>query len=163
MHRWYRQAFSLLAALGLLGGVFVSCSGENAQTSSSTAPDSIAGVDADTNGVRDDVDTYIDTTYVGLANADLNKALRQYAKAVQSSIRNANSQPLSLTHATERFRALECLMARRPGDFHTIFVELRAQILNTKSRSDAYLQADTQVKAANIPLLPADQWVTACQ
>ena len=163
MRRWCRQAFSLLAAMGLLAGVFVSCSGENAQTSPSTTTDSIAGVDADANGVRDDVESYIDTTYAGQANADLNKALRQYAKAVQSSMIDVGSQPLSLTHATERFRALECLMARQPRDYHTIFVDLRAQVLNTKSRSDAYLQADNQVKAENIPLLPADQWVTACQ
>ena len=141
----------------------VSCSGENSQPTPSTTPDSIAGVDVDANGVRDDVDTYLETTYAGQSNADLNKALRQYVKAVQSSMLDANSQPLSLTHATERFRALECLMARRPRDFHMIFVDLRAQVLNTKSRSDAYLQGDNQVKAADIPLLPADQWVTACQ
>lgn len=166
MRRWCGQAFSLLAAIGaigLLGGVFVSCSGENSQPSPSTTTDSIAGVDANANGVRDDVESYIDTTYAGQANADLNKALRQYAKAVRSSMIDADSQPLSLTHATERFRALECLMARRPRDFHTIFVDLRAQVLNTRSRSDAYLKADNQVKAENIPLLPADQWVTACR
>lgn len=54
-------------------------------------------------------------------------------------------------------------MARRPDEFHTIFVDIRAQLLNTPSRSEAYLKADDQVKTANIPLLPADQWVTACQ
>ncbi|OYT18829.1 MAG: hypothetical protein CCU26_14695 [Nitrospira sp. UW-LDO-01] len=120
-------------------------------------------MDADANGVRDDVDRYIDTTYADQTSADLNKAVRQYAKAVQSSLVDADSQTQSLTHATERFRALECLMARRPREFHTIFVDVRAQLLNTPSRSEAYLKADDQVKTANLPLLPADQWMTACQ
>jgi hypothetical protein len=53
-------------------------------------------------------------------------------------------------------------MARRPADFHVVFVELRARILNTTARSLAYLQADNHVTAANLPLLPADQWVGAC-
>lgn len=146
-----------------MGSMLLSCSGENSQPSPPTSADSIAGVDVDATGIRDDVERYIETTYADPANADLNKALRQYAKAVQSSMVDAGSQPLSLTHATERFRALECLMARRPRDFHTIFVDLRAQVLNTRSRSDAYLKADNQVSGESIPLLPADQWVTACQ
>lgn len=152
-----------MVTTGLLSGLLVSCSGENAPSSSPNQTESLAGVDADANGVRDDVDRYIDTTYADQTSADLNKALRQYAKAVQSSLVDADSQALSLTHATERFRALECLMARRSREFHAIFVAVRAQLLNTPSRSAAYLKADDQVKTANIPLLPADQWMTACQ
>ena len=53
-------------------------------------------------------------------------------------------------------------MARRPADFHLVFVELRARVLNTTARSAAYLQADNYVTAGNVPLLPADQWVSAC-
>lgn len=147
---------------GLLSGLLVACSGENAPSPPPTT-ESIAGVDADANGVRDDVDGYIDSTYSDQSSLDLKKALRQYAKAVQSSLVDADSQALSLTHATERFRALECLMARRSRDFHTVFVDLRAQLLNTSSRSAAYLKADDHVKTSNIPLLPADQWITACQ
>jgi len=150
-------------ATGLAGGLLVSCSAETAQSSSPNQTESLAGADIDANGVRDDVDRYIDTTYADQANADLKKALRQYAKAVQSSLLDAGSQPLSLAHATERFRALECIMARRPRDFHTVFVDIRSQLLNTSSRSEAYLKADDQVKTADIPLLPADQWMTACQ
>ena len=156
------ETLTVLVTAGLLGGLLVSCSGENAPAPSSTT-EGIAGVDADANGVRDDVDRYIDTTYADQASVELKKALRQYAKAVQSSLVDADSQALSLTHATERFRALECLMARRPRDFHTVFVDVRAQLLNTSSRSAAYLKADDQVKTSTIPLLPADQWITACQ
>jgi hypothetical protein len=110
------------------------CSGEN--SSPSTLLDSIACVDSDADSVPDDVDSYIDTTYAGVTNADLNKALHQHAKAAQSSLLDADNQPPSLTHATERFRAVECLMARRPGDFRMIFIDLRAQILKGRSPRD---------------------------
>ena len=163
MRWWGRETGSLFLRGAVLSGLLVSCSGENAPSSSLNQTESLAGVDADANGVRDDVDRYIDTTYADKASADLNRAVRQYAKAVQSSLVDADSQTQSLAHATERFRALECLMAKRPREFHTIFVDVRAQLLNTPSRSEAYLKADDQVKAANIPLLPADQWMTACQ
>ncbi len=161
--RWIVDTVGLLVTTGVLSALLLSCSGESSISTSPNQTESIAGVDADANGVRDDVDRYIDTTYAGQVNADLNKAVRQYAKAVQASLVDADSHTRSLVHATERFRALECLMARRPDEFHTIFVDIRAQLLNTPRRSEAYLNADDQVKTANILLLPADQWVTACQ
>ncbi|MFO0699052.1 MAG: hypothetical protein U0236_07470 [Nitrospira sp.] len=163
MRRWCRATGSLFIRMALVGGLLVSCSAENSPSASPATAESLVGVDADANGVRDDVDRYIDTTYADPSSADLNKAVRQYARAVQSSLFDADSPPLSLTHATERFRALECLMARRPTEFHRIFVDVRAQLLNTASRSEAYLKADDQVKTQTIPLLPADQWGTACQ
>lgn len=148
----------------LLSSLLTACgSGDQASpaTNTTTTP-TVAGVDANADGVRDDIETYIDTTYPVAVQNDTNKALRQYAKAVQSTIIHADDPSLSVIHATERFRALECLMARRATDFHPIFVELRARLLDTRARSNAYLKADDQVKAVNIPVLPADKWGTAC-
>jgi len=136
--------------------------GSESSSASSPSPVSLAGADANSDGVRDDVEAYIDATYPVSANSDSNKALRQYAKAAQSSILDADDAAKSVTHVTERFRALECLMARRPTDFHPVFVELRARILDTNPRSEAYLKADSQAAAVNIPFLPADQWVGVC-
>jgi hypothetical protein len=154
------------ALLGMIGAIIIlalcaACGNET--TTSSPAPTAaLAGADANSDGVRDDIESYIDTTYPVPANLDTNKALRQYAKAAQSSIIDANDAGKSVTHVTERFRALECLMSRRPTDFHPLFVELRARILDTNPRSEAYLNADSHAAAANIPLLPADQWAGAC-
>lgn len=67
---------------GVLSGLLLSCSRENASPSSPSQTESIAGVDADANGVRDDVDRYIDTTYADQASVDLNKSVHQYAMAV---------------------------------------------------------------------------------
>ena len=154
------------ALLGIGGAMILlalcaACGSETAPSSTASTT-SLAGADANSDGVRDDIESYIDTTYPVPANLDINKALRQYAKAAQSSIIDANDAGKSVAHVTERFRALECLMSRRPTDFHPLFVELRARILDTNPRSEAYLNADSHAAAVNIPLLPADQWAGAC-
>lgn len=155
--QWALRGIGIALILGGSSG----CGGE-AGTSPAASGSTLAGVDANHDGVRDDVETYIDTAYPVPANADTNNALRQYAKAAQSSILDASDTSLSVTHVTERFRALECLMSRQPSDFHAIFVELRARILDTNPRSEAYLKADGQAAAVNLPLFPADQWGGAC-
>ena len=140
-----------------------SCGGGSSDTSPPASQVTLAGTDANGDGVRDDIEAYIDTTYPAPAQGDTNLALRQLARAAQATIIDANEPAPSVVHAAERFRALECLMARRPADFHLVFVELRARVLNTTARSLAYIQADDHVRAANLPLLPADQWVGACR
>ena len=139
-----------------------SCSGDSSNPPPPALQESVAGIDANGDGVRDDIEAYIDTTYPVPAQRDTNRALRQLARAAQATVIDASDALRSASHAAERFRALECLMARRPADFHLVFVELRARMLNTTARSLAYLQADNHVTAGNVPLLPADQWVGAC-
>ncbi len=114
MRWWCGEIGSLFLRGAVLSGLLVSCSGENAPFSSPNQTESLAGVDADANGGGDDVDQYIDATYADQASADLNKAVHQYAKAVQSSRVHADSQTQSLTHAMELFRALEGLFYRPP-------------------------------------------------
>lgn len=149
-----RGTVSAFLLLALCAG----CGSESGAPPAATAT-SLAGTDANNDGIRDDVETYIDSTAY---DANTKHALRQYAMAAQWSILDASDKGKSITHVIERFRALECLMARRPTDFHPIFVELRARILDTNPRSEAYLNADSQAAAENLPLLPADQWVNQC-
>jgi len=149
-----RGAISAFLLLALCAG----CGSESASPPATGSTTSLAGTDADNDGIRDDIETYIDST---AAAANTKKAFRQYAKAAQSSILDANDPAKSIAHVTERFRALECLMART-SDFHPAFVELRARILDTNPRSEAYLKADSQAAAVNLSLLPADQWVNQC-
>ena len=152
----------LVLGMAWLAVGLTSCGGDSSESPPPAAQESVAGADANGDGVRDDVERYIDTTYPVPAQGDTNRALRQFARAAQATLIDASEPVPSVAHAAERFRALECLMARRPADFHVVFVELRARILNTTARSLAYLQADNHVTAGNLPLLPADQWVGAC-
>jgi hypothetical protein len=159
-----RSLYLLVCALGvvLVQSLVTSCGNSDQAPPPQTGANALAGLDANGDGVRDDIEIHIENTYPVSTQNETNKALRQYAKAVQSTVIHAGDPTASITHATERFRALECLMARRPADFHSIFVELRARLLDTTARSSAYLKADDQVKAVDIPVLPADKWGTAC-
>jgi len=149
-----------ILAIIVAQSILTSCGGgDQAPPATNTT---LAGVDANGDGVRDDIESYIDSAYPVAAQTETNKALRQYAKAVQSTIIHADDPVLSQQHIHERFRALECLMARRGTDFHPIFVELRARLLDTTARSNAYLKADDQVKAVDLPVKPMEQWVNQC-
>jgi hypothetical protein len=152
----------LLIGMVWLAVGLTSCGGGTSDSPPTAAQETVAGIDANGDGVRDDIEAYIDTTYPPPAQGDINRALRQFAHAAQATMIDASEPAPSVTHAAERFRALECLMARRPGDFHLIFVELRARVLNTPARSLAYLLADEHLRSGSLALLPADQWVGAC-
>jgi len=149
----------MLTAGLLLLGLGGCGSGDDTPTDTTAT---VAGVDADNDGIRDDLETYIDQTYSGGTDGPTRDALRQYAKAAQAAMLDAGDQPRSVTHAEARFRAIECLMGRRPRDFPTVFSDVRSRILNTDTRSKAYLQADGQVTATQFALLPANQWLSAC-
>ena len=115
---WYGLPFGL-----------TSCTGDSSDIPPPAAQETVAGIDANGDGVRDDIEAYIDATYPVSAQGDTNRALRQFARAAQVTMIDASEPAPSVAHAAERFRALECLMARRPGDFHLLFVELRARVL----------------------------------
>lgn len=159
---WKMSARVRVAGFLLLSSLLTSCGSADQAPSATNATTTVAGVDTNGDGVRDDIETYIDTTYPGSTQNETNKALRQYAQAVQSTVIHADDPALSQQHVHERFRALECLMARRATDFHPIFVELRARLLDTTARSTAYLKADEQVKAVDLPLKPMEQWAAQC-
>lgn len=135
------------------------CGGSDSTNPTDPSVATVAGLDANSDGVRDDVETYINQA---TSDSPSRSALRQFAKAAQASMVDAGSESLSAVHATERFRAIECLMARRPTDYPTLFTDLRARILNTALRTAAYLQADGQVTAIAPRLQPASEWAAAC-
>lgn len=143
---------------GVIPPAMSGCS-DGSSTSTESGVVTVGGADADGNGVRDDIDAYIDQTYTDTGSRT---ALRQYGRAVQAAILDAGHAGLSGVHAIERFRAIECIMARRPNDFPVVFTELRSRMLDTDARTKAYLQADGHVRANTPSLLPADQWLSAC-
>ena len=137
--------------------------------SSSRKHKSIAGVDANHNGVRDDVEKYIAKTYADPAKKDTRAALMQYAKTLQAAVVDA-STPSTATaavagqHLQELATAFQCLGARNSQDFAVVTSELRLIALNTDARRQAYLKAEYLAEAAVDQLQfrdPAD-WGGAC-
>jgi len=105
--------------------------------------ETIAGNDADGNGVWDYIDTYIDATYP--SSEKTRTALREYAKNLQISLLDAEDEELSVQHASDGSYRLACIRYVLPDDAYEVFKTLRAEILNTDERSRAYILHDSQL------------------
>lgn len=155
--------------------LFAGCSGSNqsAQTTQApqplvaNAPDqgglppdpgeagkqTLAGIDSDHDGVRDDVQRYIALTYPD--SAKTRAALTQDAKVVQSELLDANSKQLSMQHSDEDDKASACLNYLVGLDNSiTMQKNLESVILNTDDRSRAYFKYDDQLGGEVFSLLP---------
>ena len=96
----------------------------------------LEGVDSDNDGVRDDIQRYIILTYPN--SAKVREALFQYAKSLQTSILESESEERSLENAQNNDLALICLrtMVDSAGQKRG---EMRAEFLNTEERLEAFL------------------------
>lgn len=121
--------------------------------------ESIAGPDSNRNGVRDDIDAYINATY---SDADTRKAATQYAKAVQQAIIDASNKEASLGHAGEISRASECMWSFHGEESDRILSALVARTLNNKARSLAYVTFNDQLAGGYFPGVLASQYRSSC-
>ncbi len=174
-----------LAALSVAGVLFFAgCSGSNSTPMSQTSQPSVtnssqptvtnsndqsglppdpgeagkqtlAGIDSDHDGVRDDVQRYIAQTYPN--SAKTRAALTQDAKVVQSELLDANSKQLSMQHSDEEDKAASCLNSLAGLD-NSINMQkkLEAVILNTDDRNRAYFKYNDQLGGEVFSLLPDD-------
>ena len=167
-----------LLTLGVIISLMVGCSGSGGGGSSAPAAqaDTVAGVDANNNGVRDDVDQYLATTYADPAQAPTKAALTQYAQVLQSAIVDAASPtttataaaslaPVVVQHAQEMVDAIECLGATRPTDFAILESELRGVAVDTDMRQQAYLDAARLAEAVvnQVQFRTFETWAAACR
>ncbi len=104
---------------------------------------SVAGTDADSNGVRDDVDSYIAANYT---SATQKRAAQQFAGVMQSAIvLDTIDLPTVRTVAIRGSRAVNCIYTRFDGTSGSkqplaVVEEIRAVSTNTKARLLAYLK-----------------------
>lgn len=121
----------------------------------------IAGIDSDGDGVRDDIQRYIAQTYPDSEKA--RAVLTQYAKIIQKQILDADSKELSMQHADEGGRVMDC------GDYlldidvyGKMSDELDAVTLNTDERTKAYFKYDSQLGGEVFSGLPDDERASGC-
>jgi hypothetical protein len=103
--------------------------------------DSVAGIDSDNNGIRDDIDNYIRSTYTDPAQQ---AAAKQTAKATQNIILVDKFDTNKLAKADlEETRAIHCASDISGAD-GIMFVKLNQEIVslttNTKIRLLSYLE-----------------------
>jgi hypothetical protein len=120
----------------------------------------LEGIDADGDGLRDDIQRYIALTYP--ESESTRAALRQYAITSQKTLLEADSREASLTNADIRQDAWDCLHYVQPNDARVVRVELRAEILNTEERSIAWVKADQHLSGQVFFLTPDDEMKAKC-
>ncbi|UQN10020.1 hypothetical protein [Deinococcus sp. QL22] len=114
--------------------------------SSSALGTGVAGTDANNNGIRDDVDAYIQADTLSPAQRT---ASEEYARLLQRLV--VGTPPVT---STGRDPLLALLESGRP-DWADLARELRARTVNTGQRLNAYAQALAGAGPRFMPLLPA--------
>lgn len=101
---------------------------------------SLAGVDSDQDGVRDDIQRWINEDYPQSNSIKVNKALKQAAKGLQDSIINSEIKEKALAGLNAFEEGNDCLMGHKgvQNSIHLI-KELKNNHLNTLDRTKSYL------------------------
>jgi hypothetical protein len=121
--------------------------------------ETVAGRDDDGDGVRDDIETYIDATFPEQRTRD---AARQFAAAAQRALLQAGSKEQSLRNASAVMRATECMRSLEGGETREIIGELKARLLNNRARSEAFLTFNDQLGGESFPGVPASRRSSSC-
>jgi len=96
----------------------------------------IDGVDANGNGVRDDVELSIAATYP--ASTSVSAAELQYAMSLQTQLTQVSDTPTWKAAEQMRDRAFECLVDVSPQNYSTMEQDVDALVINTVARTDRY-------------------------
>lgn len=103
----------------------------------------LAGIDSDDDGVRDDVQRWIALTYPN--SQKTRAAVTQLTKTMQRFLLDAADPIKSLANGRRRVIDTDCLEYVQPNNYYDIGMELRAIFLNSDTRSKAWLQADVHL------------------
>jgi len=120
----------------------------------------LAGIDSDNDGVRDDVQRWIALTY---PNSQKTRAsLTQMTITMQQFILDAVDPAKSMMHAIQMGKDTRCLAYIQGGIFSTISSEHKAIFLNSALRSQAWLQADHQLSGSMFKGMDYADWKKGC-
>lgn len=111
----------------------------------------VAGIDSDGDGVRDDVQRYVALSQPD--QAALRAGLRQATLATQSFLLNANGGTGTVMSIfKDQQKAISCIDFVVGGNGFPVWEALKAQILNTKDRSVAYVTANGKLSGQLLTL-----------
>lgn len=120
--------------------------------------DSIAGIDNDQNGIRDDIDTYILKNY---PNEEQRKAVNQYAKSIQAYLTTDVTDELAVQEASnQNTRAMSCIFEKfnksDNGPNGSIVDEIGSITTNTKKRLVAFYKFNSALDGSVVTLPKRD-------
>ena len=120
----------------------------------------LLGIDSDGDGVRDDIQRYIYFTYPD--DEKLRLGLTYYAKEFQGVLADADDREAVYNYAIKMARHGECLFYIKGRDSTNIRRAIRAEILNTRERSIAYITYSDNLGGRVISKSPINEWKDSC-
>jgi hypothetical protein len=122
----------------------------------------LKGIDADSDGLRDDVQRWIALEYYS-APTTLQSALHEFASANQMLL-IASPQDDVLEVATQRHKYSDCLNSQIGiAQKSALYARLREILLNTKARSRAFYANDARLSGHFFPATEPSAWSQSCQ
>jgi len=139
--------------------IISACSGGGATNNSSSGAENatVAGIDANNDGVRDDVQRYIYATYPNSAKS--RSALTQYAKGVQASFVNVSTARQAVVVEPQLLRAGACVTATMGST--SAITEIDARMANTPARVNARSTYEGYLEG-KVFTIPAGDPATLC-
>ena len=120
----------------------------------------IAGVDSDNDGIRDDIQRFIELNYGG--SQKTKAVLQQTAIALQKILVNTPNSLAAQENAETVSRAIECSYYINPTNAADINDRLRSKFLNTVERSRAYLSFDAKLSGKIIIMKKSTEYKSSC-
>lgn len=124
--------------------------------------ETLLGIDSDNDGVRDDIQRYIYLTYPNEKNVRL--ALMQLSRNYQELLVNTSDPEISHSIVKKFYRSIDCLYYVK-GDVRSaikIGRALKAETLNTKERSLAFIQFNNSLAGKTTTMTPITEWQNCC-
>ena len=110
----------------------------------------LLGIDSDKDGVRDDIEIWINERFEGQEN--LIKAMKQYAQTYQEGLKVAHDKEASIKATHDSFRAANCIRWIIGIDEETkIDKEFMFNFLNTKERIKMKMAASKNFHGQGLP------------
>ncbi len=112
---------------------------------------SILGTDANSNGVRDDIDRYIEAKN---DTAPQKQSMRMVSKSMTAAMVSTPTDEMALRNAADTLNmAVACIWKNYPADIaDKMVLEMRKVTINTKARYDAYMRYSALVAGTVIKL-----------
>jgi hypothetical protein len=120
----------------------------------------IAGIDSDSDGVRDDLQRYVAIKYP--SSYETRVSLEKLIKAQTNMMINANNSNAVRSQMGQLDKATECLFYIRPNDAHLVAKDIWSKILNTPQRLSAYLTADQYASGSVLSIPLKEDWYSSC-
>lgn len=107
-----------------------------------TGKATLLGVDVDRDGVRDDLEIWVNEKYSNTPNKNRRLERMNFKALVQDSsykMRNANNRERLLSNTLMTEELINCLSALDPEGFYIVLEEYQAHLMNTEERFKTYM------------------------